>query len=106
MEKKEKVFGMRLSEQDMKKLETLSQATGISISGIIRAGIDMVYHSMEQKGVTYGDIYQAFLEDTGFQVKVKDYRPAQPPYCETIIPNTIKVWLESGAVILYTIKGE
>lgn len=53
--------------------------------------------------MTYGDIYNEFIEKCPNAVAV-DYRPADPMYVPQLlqpIPYAIVVWLENGGEIIY-----
>ncbi len=71
-----------------------------------------IYNKLTNKNVsyalvTYGDIYNQFLESTQTDIsKVEDWRPCGPPYYDTHIDMAIIIWLKDGSQLIYIYKKE
>ena len=60
-----------------------------------------------KKVITYGDIYNQFLDSTKTDVTtVEDWRPCYPPYYDTCIDMAIIVWLKDKSQLIYIYKKE
>lgn len=57
--------------------------------------------------ITYGDIYNQFLDSTKTDVTtVEDWRPCYPPYYDTCIDMAIIVWLKDKSQLIYIYKNK
>lgn len=61
---------------------------------------------MAKQKLTYGEIFEHFLEKCDPKLPVEDYRPACGLYIDgvddcTQIPNAIVIWLADGTKIIY-----
>lgn len=59
---------------------------------------------MEGKELTYGEIYNHFLEQCETKFPIEDYRPCRQMYGVPDIPNAIVVWVSDGTKIIYIDK--
>lgn len=63
--------------------------------------------------MTFGELYDQFLEETGIDPKnVNDWRPCGPPYCDFYIQNAIIIWFNKlegrfkSNYIIYIDRGQ
>ena len=56
---------------------------------------------MEYKELTYGEIFDNFLENCEPKIHVEDYKPCIPIYGVPYIPHAIVIWLADGTKIIY-----
>lgn len=56
---------------------------------------------MTDKELTYGEIFDHFLENFEPKIAVEDYRPCISMYGVPDIPHAIVIWLVNGAKIIY-----
>lgn len=59
---------------------------------------------MEDKELTYGEIFKHFLEKCETKLSVEDYRPCISMYGVPDIPYAIAIWLADGTKIIYIDK--
>lgn len=59
---------------------------------------------MGNRELTYGEIFNHFLENCETKLPVEDYRPCVSMYGVPDIPYAIVIWLAGGTKIIYIDK--
>lgn len=59
---------------------------------------------MADKELTYGEIFEHFLEDFEPKLPIEDYRPCISMYGVPDIEYAIVIWLSNGTKIIYIDK--
>lgn len=105
---------MDFSETDESVMTISSQTDGggINIINTLTGSVaERAYNQLitnpNKKVVTYGDIYNQFLNSTKTDVTtVEDWRPCYPPYYDTRIDMAIIVWMKDKSQLIYIYKKE